>query len=176
MVQSSTKGGAFERLCGREISLWLTGGKDDTQLIRSVSSGGWARRKVRQVGDLAPNGPEGEAFRLVFGVECKNREEFKWQHLWTSEEPKLLQWWIKHAAECDDAGLMPMLIYKRNYQPGLVVYPTELDRELHGDGNGTFDVRFDLWWNELRLTFAEWDRFREAVHPDRFMAAARALL
>lgn len=170
MTQGSRKGGAFERRCAKSLSLWLTHGEDKGQLIRSVSSGGWKYRRVRQVGDLAPNGPAGEEFRLVYGVECKNRQSFRWQHLWTSGDPPLIQWWRKHAGECADAGLVPVMFYKRNYQPLLLVYPYGLG----GSRWPVWDVQVDVAFGPLRLTFVEWEHFTANVAPEHFLDEGRA--
>lgn len=112
----SRVGGAFERECAKELSLWLTDQTDKTQLIRSVSSGGWTHRKTNQVGDLAPNGPAGRVFRERVGVECKKRQEFSWEHVFSRESPALAEWWLKHYNECTPANLVPMLIWRKNRQ------------------------------------------------------------
>lgn len=170
MTKGSIKGGAFERLCGRELSSWLTDGEDDSQLIRSVSSGGWARRKVRQVGDLAPNGEAGLAFRLVFGVECKNRQEFEWRHVWTSDDPALFVWWRKHIDECAEADLVPIIMFKRNYEPILIGFPQALPV---GDWPRTMTVSFD----DDVLHFVPFERFATVVSPAWFLAwGERAVL
>ena len=80
------KGSSFERLVARKLSLWITDGKDSTQLIRSVLSGGWGQGNVvsaRQLGDLAANGPAGEEFRKHFVVECKHRFSIDPWSYWT---------------------------------------------------------------------------------------------
>src|SRR3990172_2537168 len=87
------KGSSFEREIARALSLWLTRGADQTQLIRSVLSGGWAGRAkgFGQVGDLAPNGPIGERFRRLYAVECKHQRDISLWQLWTGGE--LIEWW-----------------------------------------------------------------------------------
>jgi Holliday junction resolvase len=117
---SVRKGGAYEREIAKKLSLWLTNGKEKNELIRSVSSGGWKFKQKRQVGDLAPNGPHGAAFRDVFGVECKNRESFLWQHYWTSKDPELFKWWKKIMEESNEANLLPLIIYRKNYVPDVI--------------------------------------------------------
>lgn len=156
MTQGSTKGGAFERRCAKMLSLYLTADETDAELIRSVSSGGWARRKVRQVGDLAPNGEAGLEFRLVYGVECKNRQSWEWRHFWTSDDPPLVQWWRKHRGECEEAGLVPLMIFTRNYEPLYLMYPADLDRGIWP----MWDIQLTLHFGmDVAVRIVEWEHF-----------------
>lgn len=127
----SRKGGTFERLVAKTLSLWLTGGQDRTQLIRSVSSGGWSSRHQgeswRQIGDLAPNGTAGEAFSRWWAVECKHHREIDigWG-LWRKDGGRLGRWW-KHLQEELDRDGRPdqegMLIFRANGQQITVALP-----------------------------------------------------
>ncbi|MGH6691327.1 MAG: putative PDDEXK endonuclease, partial [Gammaproteobacteria bacterium] len=81
---------------------------------------GWGGRTVsvegfRQVGDLAPNGPRGEAFRRRIGVECKHQRDISLWQLWAGG--KLLEWWDKLLVESENAGVWPLLIVRENRQP-----------------------------------------------------------
>lgn len=176
MTSGSHKGGAFERKCGRLISKYLTGGEDDSQLIRSVSSGGWARRKVRQVGDLAPNGEAGLEFRLVYGVECKNRQEWEWRHFWTSDDPVLLQWWRKHQRECEEADLIPLMIFTRNYEPLYLMFPSILESFAVGDWP-VWDMALgvEVGPDGPILTIVTWDELATKVDPVDFLESGRRL-
>lgn len=179
MVNSSAKGGAFERKVGRMLSAWLTRGEDDAQLIRSVSSGGWSRRKVLQVGDLAPNGPRGEEFRRVFGVECKHRDEFEWRHVFTSGAPALMEWWEKHAAECVAATLCPLIVYRKNHHPLLVGAPSgAISRALIGTDLPAWPTLTVTWGPPdayHAVDFVEWPVL-EAADPDDVLAEGRTWL
>lgn len=126
MKNPKAKGSAFERKVAKDLSLWLTAGADARQLIRSVLSGGWSMRgapvtksseeRWRQVGDLAPNGPSGEAFRARYAIECKHRKRIVIDHVWscTSEKEGLKAWWRKLDDECQEVGIAPMLIFRSN--------------------------------------------------------------
>ncbi len=147
MVVPSHKGGAFERKVAKQLSLWITKGEDNSQLIRSVSSGGWKYRKSSQVGDLAPNGEEGERFRALFSIECKKRQEFDWKHVFTSDNPGMLQWWIKHATEAAEHELVPMIVWQKNYHRQLVGLPPYIVCEALGGGRSikiTWEKEVDL--------------------------------
>ena len=117
------KGGAFERQVAKTLSLWLTNGHDKKQLIRSVLSGGWQERDWHQVGDLAPNGPEGAFFRERFALELKHRRDVQFWHFFTSEDKSntILGWWLKLQEEIDDLTCehfpTPMLIFRMNFRP-----------------------------------------------------------
>lgn len=132
--RGKAKGSAFERKIAKELSLWLTRGKDDKQLIRSVLSGGWkgAREKDgwRQVGDLAPNGPLGEKFRKKFAIECKHRKQINLLTLWqrSIKGDLLPTWWRKLVKDSKAAGVTPMLIFRSNGFPVLVILPTKYAR------------------------------------------------
>jgi hypothetical protein len=135
------KGSGFERKVAKQISEWITGGQDRTQLIRSVSSGGWGTRREskdeawRQVGDLAPNGPAGERFRQFFAVECKHYREIDWWAGFAGKEPIPYLWWRKLVTEAREASaslpagldfLRPLLIIKQNNRPQLVGFNDRL--------------------------------------------------
>jgi len=115
------KGSSFERWVARRLSLWLTGGKDGTQLVRAVLSGGWKDRGKRQAGDLAANGPFGERFRQDFIVECKHRRGDLLWGLYTKAGGESVQgWWMKLEDEGRANSLIPLLIFKQNRRPVLV--------------------------------------------------------
>lgn len=136
------KGNDFEWVIAKLLSKWLTGslvttskyelGKDTTQLVRSVLSGGSTRlrsltaaRPEYQVGDLAPNGPLGEEFRRRFGVECKNyHDEPEWWHCLNSKNWVVEQWWNKILGECLGQKLLfqldPFLVMRKDNKPIVV--------------------------------------------------------
>lgn len=123
------KGSGYERAVGRRLSLWLTHGRDATQLIRSVSSGGWSlgisgEDPWRHVGDLAPNGPEGERFRRMFAVECKHHAVVDLWQFFGPGRSELRRWWDKLNAEVERAnlpGMSPMIVVRANHKPEVVV-------------------------------------------------------
>jgi len=129
-----TKGGGWEWGVARRLSLWLTGGQDDSQLVRSRGSGSWAtqrhkrnKRTGTQVGDLADNGPAGEQFLETYMVECKAyKDEPDLYRLWTHTNPVLIGWWRKAVQEATEHNLVPLLVAKRNFRPPLVATPPGL--------------------------------------------------
>lgn len=138
------KGSAFERKIGRKLSLWLTGGRDGTQLVRTRGSGAFRKGKKergeepwRQAGDLGPNGPSGDQFRRGWLVECKNRQKVELWSLWTdnrSPESSLLGWWAKLSKEASGLRLRPMLVVHQNRKPIMVILPAVVLTRWGADG------------------------------------------
>jgi len=128
--KGKAKGSAFERIIAKQLSRWLTDGKDATQLVRSVLSGGWGPRAARQAGDLAANGPEGERFRATFVVECKHRRGDLLWGLYTKTGTECIQgWWQKLEQEARSVQCVPLLIFRQNGRPTmLATYETLADR------------------------------------------------
>ena len=144
------KGSAFERAVAKDLSLWLTGGNDGKQLIRSVLSGGWRAGQAgsgegwRQVGDLAPNGPVGEQFRQRFAVECKHRRDIDLYGLWTRQDA-ILEWWAKLkeeiatvAAQTNTTPVIPMLVFRANGRPIMCGVPSKTAEWLRMNHTATF--------------------------------------
>lgn len=133
------KGSAFEREVAKELSLWLTKGKDSKQLIRSVLSGGWtahrrtSKEKWRHAGDLAPNGPAGDIFREVVAVECKHYGTIDLYTYW-AESSLLNVWWKKITEEAHEADVSPMLVFRGNLRPTMVALDVGIWTQLMGVG------------------------------------------
>ncbi len=122
--RSKSKGNAFEWVCGRMLSKWLTLGKDQSQLVPSRGSGGWKRRTVTHTGDLAAEGSDGEYFRNLFVVECKHRnQDLLWQLFTQTPGENIQGWWQKLTAEAAACDEYPMLIVRQNNRPILVGLP-----------------------------------------------------
>lgn len=167
------KGSRFERKIARELSLWLTDGSDDTQLIRSKQSGGWSRKKGNQFGDLAPNGSRGQLLRSVFVIECKAREDFKFQHIWSSLEPGLYAWWNQVVSESSEVDAVPMLVYSKNYAPNLVGFPPSFVEILFPEAR-----TMTVFWPDLDIppiTLLEFDQLK-VIDPDYFIKRGQEYL
>lgn len=148
----SRKGGKFEREIAKTLSRWFTHGADETQLVRSVSSGGWKFRKEQQCGDLAANGPDGRRFRQIFTVECKARKEFEFRHIWSSGAPAIGEWWKQVWTEAEDFNLLPILIYRKPYHPTLLGLPPDLLDILLPEARKVRITWGDLEYKPLGLT------------------------
>lgn len=113
MVKGNEKGGSWEREAARGLSKWLTRGESASELARSRASGAWKQGGRRQVGDLAPNGPQGEIFRGVFFVECKHTNVNLWD-LYNAPRAEWLTWWPKACEESIKSALAPWMMVKVN--------------------------------------------------------------
>lgn len=173
------KGGAFERLIAKIISKWLTYGASKTELIRSDLSGGWRQGTAspvegwRQVGDLAPNGSHGEAFRRRFAVECKHRQdELLWPLLTqTPTKNNILGWWEKLEAECDPHhGLIPLLLARQNSRPILLATRLDLLALLRLERGLTFE-----WADHMSFGLILFDDFLRKA-PDAVYDAHATLV
>lgn len=73
------KGGAFERLICKKLSLWWTHGKRDDVFFRTASSGGRATQRAKkgkktfgQYGDIQAADPIGQPLIDTCVIECKD--------------------------------------------------------------------------------------------------------
>lgn len=73
------KGGAFERLICKQLSLWVSNNKRDDIFWRSAMSGGRAtvqakkgKKNLTQQGDITAIDPSGDWLTKRFIIECKN--------------------------------------------------------------------------------------------------------
>lgn len=73
------KGGAFERLVCKQLSLWWSGGKRDDIFFRTASSGGRATQRAKkgkktfgQYGDIQAADPLGQPLMDLCIIECKD--------------------------------------------------------------------------------------------------------
>lgn len=137
--KGKSKGNRFENVAARIFSEWVTGGVDKHQLIPSRLSGGWTTRHTsfeagwRHLGDLAPNGPAGEALRRYFVVECKHHRTIDLWQLWTRGQrgATLRGYWAKLRRDImafrrehrvpDTMPLHPLIIFRANNRPLMVV-------------------------------------------------------
>jgi hypothetical protein len=147
------KGNRFENFIGRKLSLWLTTGKDSTQLISSRLSGGWKDARWRQAGDLAPNGPAGEEFRRVFVGECKHHKKDLLWALFTERAPgrNIQGWWMDLWALAHSLDLAPMLVCRQNNRPILVGLDVSVAVVL-AEHTGTAWLAYEGSWRCKQLT------------------------
>lgn len=117
-----SKGGAFERLICKKLSLWLSEGKREDLLWRSAMSGGRAtvahsKNKLDdQVGDISAVTEEGYQFTKLFAVECKSYNNIHLESLLTrkASNPSVLLFWNEIDLAARKVGKMPFLIFKQN--------------------------------------------------------------
>jgi hypothetical protein len=128
---SKDKGSSFERLTGKMLSQWITGGEREDLFSRNVLSGGRFTNSLRNKtslgvpGDLMAAHPLAFNFLSHFLVECKHYKDLGIHlYLVDQKEKSFLAQVIKHtAAQAESAGLTWMLIAKQNMIPTLIFLP-----------------------------------------------------
>jgi hypothetical protein len=118
------KGGAWERVVAKRLSLWITNGKSQDVFWRSAMSGGRAtvaRGKVRQAGDICAVAEEGNEFSETYFIECKHVKKLGLDSFLISNTGPLAKFWTKARREARKYGRSPILICKQNGLPPLLV-------------------------------------------------------
>ena len=122
-VNGKQKGAGFERDICKALSLWVSKGQNVDLYWRSAMSGGRAtvaKGKVRQAGDITAVAPEGHALTDIFYIECKAYKDINLDCL-VKGKGTLLDFWAIASREALVYDKLPMLIFKRNHWPVLVV-------------------------------------------------------
>lgn len=145
-----SKGGSFEREMSRELSLWISNGKDNNLLWRSATSGGAAtiRRKKgittglasAHLGDMCAVGdnPLGHKFVRTFHAEMKFYKDLKFSSLMRFEkknkfgnrrkkEPGVFDVWDVMRVT---SSRVPLMILKQNFCQVLLVLPVLIGEKI----------------------------------------------
>jgi hypothetical protein len=121
------KGSAFERKICKQLSLWVSLGKQSDCFWRSAISGGRAtvqhRKgvKVRQSGDICSVSPEGHALTNNWYIECKHYKDLDVASFILKGVGNLAKFWRTTKREAERHDKDPLLIAKQNNQPVLVI-------------------------------------------------------
>lgn len=158
------KGASFEREVCKQLSLWISQGKNEDVFWRSAMSGGRStvaarkgKRLAQQAGDISCISPVGQAFIDDFFIECKCYKSLNFEGLITGRG-KLVEFWNIAKREAALYGKSPLLIAKQNNQPAIVC----LDEPhlLHLDFNTI------LYASKLGMHVCLFDEFlRNAIVP-----------
>ena len=122
------KGQAFERLVCRQLSLWVSGGKQDDLFWRSAISGGRATvRAAKGIathvgGDICSTHPDGHKLTNRYFIECKHRKSLD-LHAFMFGKGRLFLYWLVARRQAIQHRRIPLLIAKQNNTPTLVVTP-----------------------------------------------------
>jgi hypothetical protein len=114
----------------REVAALLQGWwrqlEPEAVFIRSPLSGGWVQGRdlFDARGDLlVKNAP-----RFPWVVECKRREAWDLQNFEDGRPTAVWKWWLQAARDADKAGRRPMLWFRQNLRPWVVLVPAELGK------------------------------------------------
>jgi len=124
-----TKGGEFERLIAKRLSLWLSNGERDDLFWRTNGSG--SRHTTRKKLDKDTEGQDGdicstcsgdsEKFRKIFSLELKTYKDINLWGLITKKQTGFLDFWNQTVTQSELVNKKPILIIKENYRPILFV-------------------------------------------------------
>lgn len=148
----SDKGSQFERNISRELSLWLSKGKDDSIFWRSPGSGSWATRKgvssTVGAGDILTLKPEGEKLLKYTTIELKRGYTAELLKALLSEKSKMDDFLdqVKKAANQANTKIF-WLIWKPDRRDALLIT------------NKRYVLPFILEIHHKNLFIYKWDEF-----------------
>jgi hypothetical protein len=170
MPNNNEKGADYERQVCSKLSLWVSGFTRDDLFWRSAMSGGRANvpsRKKRgyrfdaQVGDIVAVQTEGYALVSKFCIECKAYRDMFLQLPIFGSRGNFVPIWEKLLEESDQSEKLPLLIFRQNRQPEIVVTTpaglTALDPQRALQVRATYDpfnAKFLLFRDLLSTDFA----------------------
>lgn len=121
------KGASFERVVCKELSLWISGGKQKDLFWRSAMSGGRAtlgfargEKLSRQAGDISAVHPDGHQLTDAYYVECKFYRDLE-LGAFLEGRGKLARFWAEADKGARKHDRAPLLIAKQNITPTLVL-------------------------------------------------------
>jgi len=149
----SKKGPTAELEVRRLLVEWWRKLEPGIEITRTPGSGGWRHAvKWGAKADLMIK----DAPRFPFGIEVKRREGWSPRELFAGRPSPVWAWWVKTCQDAqENGGTVPMLWFRRNREPWLVMFPS-------------------TWWGQLGdrdslpSPAAEWDQglpIGSAPHP-----------
>lgn len=122
---SRVKGSSAELEVAKLLAAWWQRLEPDCTFCRTPSSGGWGRPEhraaYRACGDLTT-----DAKRFAFACEVKRREGWDWVRFKAGRASPVWSWWRQAQAQAEDAGLAPMLWFRKSRQPWRVLVPGDM--------------------------------------------------
>ena len=175
------KGEKYERDISKLFTKWWNKGNFVGEFYRTPASGGlqWQNRDD-VIGDLCT--PEG----FIASVECKNQEQWKFKTLFTetiARKPKKIikgknkgkynspssigEYWFQAVSEGIKAEKIPLLIFSKNYQKSLIMFP------MDAPWRAVNQHKLECWGVTKKFKFKEVDRqcYEETmiVRLDKFL-------
>lgn len=144
------KGGDFERLICRKLSLFVTGGRNDSVFWRSANSGGRATRMMKggkvnlhQSGDLTAISEEAYPWCAKFYFELKCYRDLQIVPSLLKRKGILLSFWTDTVEKAAKYSKRPVLICHQDLCPDFLVCSSEF-----GEGPaflGSPILQFSSW-------------------------------
>jgi hypothetical protein len=132
-----SKGSSFERLVCKKLTKWVTGKEDPLIFWRSASSGAHATQKnkagkeSKMYGDIMSIDPAGEFLTNKFVIECKSYKTYDLEKFLFQDKGLIQEWWNQVVGDSLKADKDPMLIFKKNNSPIIILlydeYLTDID-------------------------------------------------
>jgi len=129
MINGKEKGGNYERVISKKLSLWLSNREFDDMFWRTQGSG--SRHTIRRRKNLTLEGQAGdiastcrgisEDFIKVFCVEIKFYKDINIWSTITKSKTGLLDFWKQADRQGREVGKIPLLIVKQNHKPTLLI-------------------------------------------------------
>lgn len=124
----SPKGGAFERVVCKRLSLWVSNGTSTDLFWRSAMSGGRATVQykrgivnVRQSGDICAIDPRGYQFVEENFTEVKHYKDLAIDRFFVCETGTLANFWRHARREATKYNKRPLLVGLQNRYPTLAI-------------------------------------------------------
>lgn len=123
------KGGAYERIIARKLSLWISEGRSKSLLGRSSGSGGTSTVSIKkgimnkeQALDISTVSAEGDRLISRCCIECKFYKDLGLAKFLMGSDSLLMGFWIETVDKAAEVDKFPILIAKQNYFPDIIVY------------------------------------------------------
>lgn len=125
MTQGRNKGNRAEREVAEFLQKWWRRLEPECRFVRTPGSGGWQGPEVRAEflasGDLMTT-----AQRFPFCVEVKRREAWVEKTVRAGRSSPVWGWWRQAQREAKEIDRLPMLWFRANRQPWIVMVPAFL--------------------------------------------------
>lgn len=146
------KGSAFERLVCKQLSQWVSHGKQDDLFWRSAMSGGRAtfaasqgKKLINHAGDIVATSPLGNLLLDEFMVECKFYNTLRFDLFFLQSQGILQRFWRRAVKDGRKFGKQPMLIVKQNNFGAYMLVPRGCFADLVQDVSDLPMVRIMRW-------------------------------
>lgn len=180
MAKGAHKGSAFERKICKQLSLWMSRGTRGDLLWRTAGSGARATtaRKKGQIiqGDGDIIAVDRSACWLTDSILLELKHYRDLQVLYSlfndafldplnTITPKLLRFWLDTVDKAREANKFPVMVYKENQRPTMILLYTHLYRELER-GGGSFAGAPRAHFEHVSGTLMKLESFFTCVHME----------
>jgi hypothetical protein len=120
MTNGRQKGSGAEREVAKAIQTWWQFVDSSAKFVRTPLSGGWStpqvRGEFRASGDLMTT-----SVKFPYCVEIKRREAWSMMSIVENKPSPVWKWWEQTEKAAREAKLAPMLWFRKNREPWLIM-------------------------------------------------------